>query len=352
MSYSRSYHETVSQTVSKTVSVSYPASQSGGSTSVTVSMVASIPVDVNILVDTYPFDSSVQTCSNNVNVLTAAVVASQSAMIVAKEKNSKKVADTIIGGFFSYVKSEISQQISELSQNVDALLMHIRELSKSCLAMKTQMEGDYNRITSRYSRTFEELNRELSNRIYELDRPVFGFKRETDFQRKRSLDNGLVNTASVFGAESCNLQAKVGISITKKRAFDTLSKARQFLWQQKKLNNTIQHSMLNENVSSQVYAPVCFVELIKGKNQTDKNIYTPDYLTGLKDDAKSSSLMDSFSSGAVSWVKITPEDEKNLKFYFNKELNATLIQNDAHTTRVREMIRSITDISSIKTINP
>jgi hypothetical protein len=63
MSYTRRYHEVVT----KTVSVSYPASQNGGSTSVTVS----VPVDVNIHVDTLPFDSSINSCNNTVNTLTA-----------------------------------------------------------------------------------------------------------------------------------------------------------------------------------------------------------------------------------------------------------------------------------------
>jgi len=177
MSYTRRY----SETVSKTVSVSYPSSQEGGSTSVTVD----IPVDVNIHVDTSPFDRSVENCGENVNILTAAVVATESAEIASREFNSRKVANTILGGFFSYIRSEISQQVAELSQNIDADFMHLKELAKSCLAKKKQMEGDYNRISSRYVKIFGDLNNELTNRIYELDKPAFVFKKETDHQKIR-----------------------------------------------------------------------------------------------------------------------------------------------------------------------
>ena len=146
MSYSRRYSETVSKTVSKTVTVSYPASQNGGSKSVTVDILAEIPVEVNIHVDTNPFDRSVEHCGNNVNLLTAAVVATESAEITSKEMNSNKVANSIIGGFFSLIRSDISQQIAELSQNIDAHLMHLKELAQVMPCKKKQMEGDYTRI--------------------------------------------------------------------------------------------------------------------------------------------------------------------------------------------------------------
>ncbi|MEI6854098.1 MAG: hypothetical protein WCL06_14725, partial [Bacteroidota bacterium] len=271
MSYTRRY----SETVQKTVSVSYPASQNGGSTSFTVE----IPVDVNIHVDTNAFDQSVQHCDNNVDLLTAAIIATESAEIVSKEVNSRKVADAIIGGFFSYIRSEISQQVAELSQNIDAHLMHLKELAKSCLAKKVQMEGDFNRISSRYVKIFEDLNYELSNRIYELDKAAFVFKKETDNQKIRTSDNDLVNTVAVFGSESGDLQSKICGSIAKKRALDTLNKTRLFLFQQNKLNTTVRQSMLNENISSSIYAPVCFIETTNDNRQIDKSIFNAGYLS-------------------------------------------------------------------------
>ncbi len=63
MSYSRKYHETITVRGSKTVTVSYPKSESGGSKTVTVDYVENVPVDVNIHVDTNPFDDSVEHCN-------------------------------------------------------------------------------------------------------------------------------------------------------------------------------------------------------------------------------------------------------------------------------------------------
>lgn len=350
MSYTRRYRETVTGRVRKTVYVSYPASQNSGSVPYVIDEEVAIPVEVNIDVDTRPFDRSVQHCDDNVDLLTESVVATETAEIISKEKNSRMVADTIIGGFFSYIRSEISQQISELTQNIDAQLMHLKELAQSCLAKKKQMEGDYNRISSRYVKIFEDLNNELSNRIFELDKPAFVFKKETDNQKIRTSDNDLVNTVAIFGKENSDLQSKISSSIAKKRALDTLNKAKIFLWQQKNLNNTIQQSMLNENISCTIFAPVCFIETNNLNNQVDKNIFSNDYLTVLKDKSPNNKIMERFSSNSA-WVNLKKDDQQNISLYFNTELNNKSIANDQHSVRVREMIQKLSNISAINTLN-
>ncbi len=162
MSYTRSYSERIIVQGHKSETVSYPASQNGGTTTVTVYYEEVVPVDVNIHVDTIPYDNSITRCNQNVHILTGAVTAFQTAEIASKVVNSQKVAGTVINGFFGYIRSEISQQISELTQSVDAHLMHMRELAQSCLAKKKQLEGDYHRISGRYSKIFEDINRELT----------------------------------------------------------------------------------------------------------------------------------------------------------------------------------------------
>lgn len=216
MSYTRKYHEIITVRGKRTITVSYPASQSGGSKSVTVDYEEKVPVDVNIHVDTKPFDNSVEHCNENVNVLTAAVVAAETAQIISIDKNAKKVATTVVNGFFSYIKSEISQQIAELTQSIDAQLMHLRELANSCAQKKTQMEGDFLRISSRYVKIFDDLNNELRNRIFELDKPTFQFKKELDNQKIRNTENDMVNTVAIFGREGGTIQNQIGTSFTKK----------------------------------------------------------------------------------------------------------------------------------------
>ena len=351
MSYTRNYRETITVNGSKTVSVSYPASQNGGSTSTTVYYTEEVPVSVNIHVDTNPFDKSINHVNGNVDLLTGAVVATEAAEIASKATNAIKVGDTIVNGFFSYIRSEISQQIAELSQNIDAHLMHLKELAQSCLSKKKQMEGDYVRISGRYVKIFDDLNNELANRVFELDKPAFIFKKETDNQKIRTSSNDLVNTVTIFGIESSDLQSKIGSSIAKKRALDTLNKAKVFLWQQKKLNTTIQQSMLNESVPCSIYAPCCYVETNNAYNQIDKNIYSTDFLSVLKDKSTKNEIVEQFSSNSISWNKPSQDTQKNISLYFNTELNNRSASNDQHSLRVREMIQKIANIASVNVIN-
>lgn len=351
MSYTRNYRETITVSGSKTVNVSYPASQNGGNTSATVHYTEEVPVSVNIHVDTHSFDMSVNHVNGKVDILTGAIIATEAAEIASKSANATKVGNTIVNGFFNYIRSEISQQMAELSQNVDAHLMHLRELAQTCLSKKEQMEGDFVRISGRYVKIFEDLNNELSNRIFELDKPAFIFKRETDNQKLRTSSNDLVNTVAIGGIESSDLFSKISTSIAKKRALDTLNRANVFLWKQKKLNSIIQQSMLNESVQGSIYAPYCYVETNNANNIIDKNIYFSDFLSMFKDDKNKNEIAEHFSSHAISWNKISQEAQKKIDLYFNAELNNKLSINDIHSIRVREMIQKIAQISSINVIN-
>lgn len=351
MSYSRRYSDSITVSGSKTVSVSYPASQNGGTTSATVHYTEVVPVDVNIYVDTDPFDESVSHVKGRVDLLTGAVVATESAEIIAKDINSKKVANSIIGGFFKYIRSEISQQIAELSLNVDAQTMHLKELMQSCIAKTKQMEGDFNRIAGRYIKIFDDLNNELSNRIIQLDKPAFVFKKETDNQKIRTSDNDLVSTATIFGFESSNMQARITASIARKRALDTLNQSKLFLWQQKNLNTTIQQCMINENEACTIYAPVCFIETNNAGNQINQIVFSSGSLSVLREKNQVNDLISRFSSDKLGWGKLKQLDLSNINLYFNTEINANSSANDPHSQRVREMVREIADFNAINAIN-
>jgi len=225
--------------------------------------------------------------------------------------------------------------------------MHLKELMQSCRSKKIQMEGDFYRISGRYVKIFDDLNNELSNRIYELDKPAFVFKKETDSQKTRTSDNELVNTVAIFGSESSDLQSKISASIAKKRACDTLNKAKIFLWQQKKLNNTIQKCMLNENISGSLFTPVCFIESNNNDNQLNKRVFITEYLTALNEKNQKAELIEQFSSNTIRWDKLTSNEQKDLRLYFNIELNNKIVSIDQHAVRVREMIQKIANFSSI-----
>ena len=344
MSYRRSYRETIRIRYSGSVNYSYPASQSGGSGSVDYSGTVSEDVNVNIEVDTNPFDRSVSNCNGNVSLLTGAVVATQTAQVASINKNAQKVAGSIIKGFFDYIRSDISQQVMELSQRIDAQLLHLRELAKTCVAKQKQMETDYNRISSRYLKIFDDLNHELENRIFEIDKPVFVFKNKIDSHSSSISDNDLVSTVAVLGKESGELQAKMSASIAKKRALSTINQANVFLWKQKKLQSTINSSMMTENYSATRFSPVCFVETNGEKSQISKDVYQPDFLPEINQNK----MIESFK--IQNWANTTKEQKENIQRYFNSELSTAYTSGNQHEERVRDMIVKIFDVGSIKSI--
>jgi HD-GYP domain-containing protein (c-di-GMP phosphodiesterase class II) len=229
--------------------------------------------------------------------------------------------------------------------------MHLRELSKAVLDKKRQMESDFLRISGRYTKTFDDLNNELSNRIFELDRQAFVFKKELDNQSIRTTNNDLVNTVAVFGKEGSELQSKISASIAKKRALDTINKARIFLWQQKKLHNTVQQSMLNEKTEAPQYSPVCFIETYADKTQITRGLYVPTYVTTLNENQTKNKLIEEFTESTNSWRAITPDYADSLKLYFNSELNTSYNYADRHSVRVKEMIQKIANLGAIQTLS-
>ncbi|MDR1526707.1 MAG: hypothetical protein LBS46_03425 [Dysgonamonadaceae bacterium] len=342
MSYSKRYHERIAIHYSGSVSYRYPASQNGGSGSAHYSGTVYEDVNVNINVDTNPFDRSVSGCKTSVNALTGAVVATETAQIASIDKNSKKVANTIVSGFFDYIRSDISQQIMELSQKIDAHLLHMRELAKNCASKQKQMETDYNRISTRYLKIFDDLNNELENRIFELDKPAFVFKRGIDSHSNRTSDNDLVSTVAVFGREGGELQAKISASVAKKRALDAINQANIFLWKQKKLQSTINQSMLNESATATRFSPVCFVETSSEQDQIGQNVYHADFLPK----TNSNELIEKFQT--QSWANGTKEQKNKIQRYFNSEVSNAYNSANQHEERVKNMLVKIFNINSIQ----
>lgn len=339
MSYSRSFSKTIA--IHYSGSVSYPASQSGGS--VSYSGTAYEDVVVNINVDTDAFDSSVRHCNNSVGALTGAVVATEGAQVASIRQNAIKIGQTIVDGFFSTVRSEISQQITELKNRIDADLIHLNELAKRCVDKQRQMESDYNRISGRYLKIFSDLDNELDNRIHEIDRPVFEFRQRTGSSSYRALDSDLAGGTAVAGAENSRLEAQISASVAKKRAFDTIRKANHFLARQKQTDRILEDCIMEENATGDFCVPVCYMETSGEGGRTDKKVYSP--IAGI-DEGKMADRFCSFG------YKTGPEQETgNIRMHFDNEVSSGYGASSAsHDARVREYIVKLFNIDTIQMI--
>lgn len=335
MSYTERFSKTIAVPYSTTVS--YPASEHGGTTH--VSGVAHETVYVNIHVNTTPFDSSIGKCNNHITGLTGAVTATELAQVKSIHENASRLSKTITDGFFTTVKSEISQQMSELQRRIEADLIYLNDLAKRCKDKQVQMQHDYQRIASRYTKIFEDLNKELENRIYAIDEKTFKFKNTTNAISERAFDSDMVTTVVVSGNENSSLEARLAASLAKKRALDSIQQANIFLGKQKNTEMVIAKSTVNAQGEGTYFSPVCYIE-------TNENgvINRSVHSSAMLNKVNQKTLLE----GAQK-VSQHSDNVKAIQHHFNQELNKKYSSGDKHADRVYDSITRLFN-NSIKSL--
>lgn len=330
MSYTKRFCERIPVHYSGTIT--YPASQYGG----TKSFSGTVYEDVNIevYVDTDDFDKEVYNCSGNVGALTGSIVATEAAQIASIRQNSQKVGDSIIKGFFTTVHSEISQQIMELSTQIDTTLVHLQKLAERCKSKQLQMQGDYSRITSRYLKIFEDLNNELEHRIFELCRPVFTFKQSTDERILGVLCDDTATTAVVSGTEHSLLEARLASSLAKRRTVDTIQQANNFLTKQKQAELVLNHCTIDEEKNGSIYLPVCYLET-NDNGVTNRHMYKPEKL----ENVNSQRIIEEISQQDMH--NELSDSSAILEENFNRQVSSAYKNLDDHDKRVMDYVTKL-----------
>lgn len=223
-------------------------------------------VDINVCVDTDEYDKQSVIAANNVALLTDSVVATESAQVKSIHDNAQEVATTIVKGFFSTVKSDISAKITEQHHRVEALLMHLKTQSEELNRKQLQMENDYHRTAARYTKICTDLNNELENRVKQLDLPVYTLQENVSMEANRMLNGDFASIASVVNKESLTLNSQIQAASQRKKTVKTIDSIQRLLFSEQITNNTLSHvmtgSVFPEGV---VYLPVCFAELEENK---------------------------------------------------------------------------------------
>lgn len=338
MSYSRQYTKKIAVPYSgyATETFSYPASQSGGSKTVSVYYegTAYEDVQVDIKVDTDPFDAGVANCNKHVDVLTGSVVATQAAQVESIKQKAKQIGDSVVNGFFNTVRFEISTQIVELQKRVEALLLDMNEKQKKLLALKAQMEKDYHRVSEQYSKIFGELNQELDNRVHALDQPVFSSANEMYLAEDRFMQMDMLNVIALSGKENALLDAQIGTALTKRHAQHALNEANTFLAKKQATELILEHCKIDDNREQRFYAPVCCASITDEHNVINAHAYA------------SGILPQNISGQVVDHVQIdnipdmSAEEKENIDVFFKTLVNET-DASDEHAARVKNIITKL-----------
>ena len=337
MSYRRSY----TGYVRYSGSVSYPASQNGGS----VSYSGTEPVYITIDVDTDVFDASISNCNHAVNGLTTAVVATEAAQVESKRKTSMQIAAAIVKGFFEYVGADLSQKIKELASKCESLFFALMGHKENCLSKSKQMQEDYNRISKRYSKVFEDLDKETISRIEKLDKPTFHFANIAQTVVNRNSSTELLGISTISANESLKLETILSCSHVKQQANTLIAKANDYLQGTYRLNNSVRDMLYDVSEEHDILIPILFIESVVNSDNKETKIIASDRKHMKLNDSINSQLRSKFISKEIEWDNISSVDFEKIVSYLNTD-----VQSEQMESRTLKTMLELLNEQKIQTI--
>ena len=293
-------------------------------------------------VDTAPMAAELQSVSNHVKGTTAAVVTMQTAVIAAENKGANKVCSNVNRGFFTLMRSQISQKIANKQSRVEALIMHLGQQKRQLLSIKTNMEREYGRIAERYLRIFTSVNKELESRIRQIDQPVFELVNKhmmTSSNRMNAL-SGWVTTSQVEGITQSQ---QILVSKMKHNAQVALEQSTEFLSQigeQRVLTGKVLISNPMGNESKTFQIPVVIWETLNDNSGIPRTeVNTPEALAKIHSDQINNVIRE---SETLPWG----EDQSSMV----AEEFMSIVDSSASTPRVKDMIKKMFASSDYKTV--
>ena len=301
-------------------------------------MATTIPCSV----DTTPMAAEMQSVSNHVKGTTAAVVTMQSAVIAAENNSANKVCRNVNRGFFTLMRSQISQKIANKQSRVEALAMQMAQQKRQLLGIKTNMEREYGRIAERYLRIFTSISKELETKIHQADQPVFELVTKHMATTSNRM-NALTAWIPASQSEGLCQGQQILVSNMKRNAQVALEQSTDFLSQigeQRVLTNNILISNPKGNEEKSFLIPTLICESVSdvsGNVRTD--IDTPSNLSK----THSSLIKNTLREEKLPWVQQAPAAQ------VVEELTR-LVQSANVSQRVKDTIQKIYSANNFKTL--
>lgn len=311
---------------------------------------------LNYTVDTKPMANEIKNVSSSINKTTLAVTAMQTAVIIAEEKATQKVisaedkaanlvCNNVNKGFYSLIRSQLSQKMAKLQSEVDAHLMQLVQQKNALLSIKTRMQKDYNMISSRYIKLFNGLNSNLKQRVFELDKPTIDFAiKEVDKVSNRT--KYLTATIPISQLESLTSSQKIVASNVKYRGLNVIKSMRSFLLDmntQKKLTDQILINDGRYTETATVYIPIVICEC----NRDNTNVAIELAFTDIELDNVSKSAIKNTAFEEVNQIEWQTQSTlyTEVKSEFSK-----LISSSTKSQRVKDMATKLFQSNNYQTI--
>jgi hypothetical protein len=215
----------------------------------------------NFTVDTEEMANSIDRVAPHVDGTTAAVVAMQTAVIIAEKRAAEKICDNVNRGFFGLIRSQISQKLAICKSQMDARVMELGQQSQELLGIRGRMERDFQMIATRYAKLFRSLDAALYTRINELDKPLVSFV-SRDLEKTRNRTRFAQATVPIHQSETINASQLIAVSQAKASTARAIGCIHQFVHDANQ-----QHALVGmmlgdsrDGASGSVQVPVMFME--------------------------------------------------------------------------------------------
>lgn len=300
----------------------------------------------NYTVDTQPMADEMSSVSRHVNVTTGAVVAMQAAVIAAEGRAADRVCANVNKGFYSLIRSQISQKLAKLQSEVDSNVMQLVQQKNALLSIKNRMQKDYNMIAKRYVKLFNGLNVNLKNRIFELDKPTIDFAcKEIDKVSNRT--KYLTATIPITQLESISISQKIISSSVKQRGFNVINSMKKFIHEMNIQKNLTDQVMINDTGVTKIgtaYIPIVIYECNRDKTDNQSiDIVVPDVeLSIVAKSAIKNAAYNKFSS--LEWSPNSSSTQE-IKSEFSKLLSAS-----SKSLRIKDLTMSLYQSGNYLTI--
>lgn len=302
-------------------------------------------IDVNINVDSRPFDNSVDRCGEHLGALTGSIIGFKAANVASKIENEKQIVNSVVSGFSSLIDQNLTLQNKGIEAEMHALAGELIQQNKELEHKHDVMNKDYNRIKSRYTSLFDTINKEFGNRIKLLIKPCIDFVSQVRQEQNRRIDSTLLSVATTTGKESDSARIAIQTSKLKNNAERLISTAGNYIIGNKSLN-TVKNTFLvvGNGVDGIYYAPAVLSYSTDDTSSSKTQCFSGPLL-GDNDDVKKS-LLD--ATRDLHEREMSTEEKKNIREYFNQMLSE-MNDGSARSQRVVALMKSYFDNNTIIT---
>lgn len=217
---------------------------------------------LNYQIDTQPLATEMDNVSRSVNNTKEAVLSMQEAVVAAEERASDLVCENINRGFYSLIRSQISQKLAKHKSDVDAKTMLLSHQKRAMINIRNQMERDYTMISKRYTKLFNGLNSNLKTRVFELDKPLIDFAYH-EIGKISNRTKYLTATIPISQLESISESQKIITSNIKKQVANAIYSIKDYIREMNSQDKMISQKLVNDkNIPGNNYIPVAILESI------------------------------------------------------------------------------------------